>query len=79
MATNQYSPRRNPRSDNSALMRYATMGTQMLVIMGAMTFGGYWLDRHFGLRFPVFTVSLSLFGIAAALYLSVKDVMRMKK
>jgi hypothetical protein len=52
------------------------MGTQMLVIMGAMTFGGYWLDKHFGLQFPVLTVCLSLLGIAAALYLTLKDLLK---
>jgi hypothetical protein len=76
MATNPTSPKKNRLSDNSVLMRYATMGTQMLVIMGAMTFGGYWLDKHFGLQFPVLTVCLSLLGIAAALYLTLKDLLK---
>jgi hypothetical protein len=57
-------------------MRYATMGTQMIVIIGLGAFGGYALDKWLGFKFPVFTIFLSLFSIAAALYLSIKDFLK---
>lgn len=57
-------------------MKYATMGIQMLVIMGLFTFGGYYLDHGLGLGFPVFTLLLSILGIAAAFYLSLRDFIR---
>jgi len=57
-------------------MRYATMGTQMLVIIALGTFGGYALDKWLQFKFPVFTIVLSLFSIAAALYLSIKDFLK---
>jgi ABC-type polysaccharide/polyol phosphate export permease len=53
------------------------MGTQMLVIMAVCTFGGYEIDKWLAWKFPLFTLLLSLFGIAAALYLSIKDFLRM--
>lgn len=55
------------------------MGTQLFVIMAVFTFGGYYLDRYFSLKVPIFTLVLSLFGIAAALYLTLKDLLRSDK
>ncbi|MFM7218106.1 MAG: AtpZ/AtpI family protein [Bacteroidota bacterium] len=57
-------------------MKYASMGTQLFVIMAVFTFGGYYLDRYLGMNIPVFTLSLSLIGIAAAFYLTLKDLLR---
>lgn len=59
-------------------MKYATMGTQLFAIMAAFTFGGYYLDRYLEFRAPVFTVLLSLIGIAAAFYLTLKDLLKKK-
>lgn len=52
------------------------MGTQMLVIIGLGVFGGYYLDKYFGLKIPIFTLVLSLLSVAAAIYLSVKDFLK---
>jgi F0F1-type ATP synthase assembly protein I len=59
-------------------MKYATMGTQLFAIMAAFTFGGFYLDRYLGWKVPVFTVLLSLLGIAAAFYLTLKDLLKKK-
>ena len=76
MATNQpNSTKKKPLTPNSYI-RYATMGTQMLVIMALGAFGGYALDKWLELKFPVFTILLSLVSIAAALYLSIKDFLK---
>ncbi len=76
MATNQpNSTKKKPLTPNS-YMRYATMGTQMIVIMGLGAFGGYALDKWLQFKFPVFTILLSLLSIAAALYLSIKDFLK---
>jgi MFS-type transporter involved in bile tolerance (Atg22 family) len=60
-------------------MKYASMGTQLFVIMAVFTFGGYYLDHRLGLKIPVLTVVLSLIGIAAAFYLTLKDLLRDNK
>lgn len=72
-------PPRNARRSDLSLMKYATMGIQMLVIMALFTFGGYYLDHGLGLGFPVFTLVLSIVGIAAAFYLSLRDFIRTDK
>jgi hypothetical protein len=75
---NQNSPKKNRPEDANAYMRYATMGTQMLVIIGLGVFGGYKIDKWLEWKVPVFTLVLSLFSVAAAIYLSVKDFLKKK-
>ena len=80
MSTNQQpnSPKKNQPDDSRAYMKYATMGTQMLVIIGLGVFGGYRLDKWLELKVPVFTLLLSLLSVAAAIYLSIKDLLKKK-
>jgi hypothetical protein len=79
MLTNQTnSPKKKLPDDKNAYMRYATMGTQMLIIIGLGVFGGYKLDKWLEWKVPVFTLLLSLLSVAIAIYLSVKDLIRKK-
>ncbi|MBS0010947.1 MAG: AtpZ/AtpI family protein [Bacteroidales bacterium] len=45
----------------------------MIIIIGLMTYAGVKLDERRGGETPVFTVILSLLGVFAALYTSLKD------
>ncbi len=75
MQTNQQnSPKRKP--PDYSYMRYASMGTQMLVIIGLGVFGGSYLDKYLELKIPVFTLILSLLSVAVAIYLSIKDFLK---
>ncbi len=79
MVTNQEnSPKKKQPENSNAYMRYATMGTQMLVIIGIGVFGGYNLDKWLEFKVPVFTLLLSLGSVAAAIYLTVKDLIKKK-
>jgi len=51
----------------------------MVVIIAGGVFGGYKLDQYLGWKFPLFTVVLSMFAVAIAIYLAVKDFIRTKK
>jgi MFS-type transporter involved in bile tolerance (Atg22 family) len=42
-----------------------------IILLG--TLAGKYLDRHFQLQKPVFTLILSLVSVFAALYISLKD------
>lgn len=57
-------------------MRYAGMATQMGVIILLGTVAGKKLDAYFQLERPLLTIFLALFSIAAALYLSLKDLLK---
>lgn len=72
------SPKKNQPEDRNAYMRYATMGTQMLVVIGLGVFAGFKLDKYLGLKIPIFTLVLSLLSVAAAIYLSIKDLIKKK-
>lgn len=71
------SPKKKPL-DNLSMMRYASMGTQMIVIMALFTFGGYKLDQWFHTKIPFITIIMSLLGVVVALYLAVKDLLKKK-
>lgn len=52
------------------------MAIQMAAIIGLAVWGGNRLDEKAGNKTPVYTIIFSLAGIAAALYLSLKDFIR---
>ncbi|MBN1387141.1 MAG: AtpZ/AtpI family protein [Bacteroidales bacterium] len=54
------------------------MAFQMIVIIGLMAFVGVKLDERRGGETPTFTAILSLLGVFAALYVSLKDFIRKK-
>jgi len=60
--------------DNYA--RYSSIGFQMLFIILAGVFGGYKLDQWLNLRFPIFTVILSMLSVSFAIYYAVRDFTR---
>lgn len=58
--------------------RYTGMAIQMIVIIVGMTYAGVWLDSKREGDTPVFTLILSLLGVFAALYTSLKDFINKK-
>lgn len=58
--------------------RYSGMAIQMIVIISGMTYAGVWLDSRREGETPVFTLILSLLGVFAALYTSLKDFIHKK-
>lgn len=57
-------------------LKYSTMAVQMAAIIGLSVFAGSKLDGKYGTKKPWFTMGLSLFGIGAALYLTLRDLLR---
>ncbi|MDR2868489.1 MAG: AtpZ/AtpI family protein [Bacteroidales bacterium] len=56
---------------------YSGISVQMIVIIGGFAFGGVKLDEYLNLK-PLFTLLLSLAGIALAMYYVIKDLIRKK-
>ena len=63
--------------DNYA--RYSSIAFQMLVIILLGVFGGIKLDQWLHLKFPVFTVVLSMLSVILAIYYVTKDLMKSDK
>jgi F0F1-type ATP synthase assembly protein I len=58
--------------------RYSGLAFQMVAIILIGVFGGIKLDKWLNLKFPVFTVVLSLLGTGIALYTGIKDFLKIK-
>lgn len=56
--------------------RYSGLAFQMVAIILLTTLGGVEIDKHTGWKTPVFTIILSLIGVFAAIYFSVKDFIK---
>lgn len=55
------------------------MGIQMMAIIVIGSMGGLKLDQWLKLKFPIFTLILSLASVAIAIYLAIKDITRFNK
>ncbi|HLG35006.1 MAG TPA: AtpZ/AtpI family protein [Bacteroidia bacterium] len=78
MATNPQSPPSPRKNRLDVYSRYSGMGIQMLVIIFAGTYCGIKLDEFLSLKFPAFTIMLSLLSVAVAIWFVVKDLIRKK-
>jgi F0F1-type ATP synthase assembly protein I len=65
------SDKRKKQLNNYA--KYTGLGIQMLVIIGAGVFGGYYLDTWLENSFPVFLILLSILSVGIAIYHAIKD------
>ncbi|MFZ2340976.1 MAG: AtpZ/AtpI family protein [Bacteroidales bacterium] len=74
---NQKEPEKKPVSDGlHNFARYSGMAFQMMAIILVTTWGGVKLDKVLKLETPVFTVVLSLLGVFAAIYTSLRDFIK---
>ena len=62
--------------DNYA--RYSSIAFQMLIIILIGVFGGIKLDQWLGMKFPVFTVILSIASVMLAIYSVTRELLKPK-
>lgn len=69
-----------PEKQLPNFVRYSSMAFQMGFIMFGCAWGGIELDKYVeSIEFPVFTVVLVIFGVFAAVYLTLKDIIKTNK
>lgn len=73
----QKKEKNNLESGLSAYSRYSTIAVEMVVIIVIASLGGVKLDKVAGTEY-LFTVILSLLGVAAAIWLVIRDAIRNK-
>jgi F0F1-type ATP synthase assembly protein I len=73
---NQKNPKRPTNKGIRDFARYSGMAFQMIGIILVTTWGGIRLDKLTGWETPVFTIILSLLGVFAAIYFSIKDLIK---
>ncbi len=64
------------RKQLDSYAKFSSIAFQMLVIILIGVFGGVKLDEWLELKFPVFTVILSLLSVILAIYTVVKDLLK---
>lgn len=64
-------PGRNPLANYG---KYSAMAFQMGLIIAAGAYGGTLLDDLVKIKFPVFTIILSLAAVAGAIWLMIKEL-----
>ena len=62
------------KNKSNVYLRFSSVGLQMGVIIAFFTWLGTFLDRKQVNETPVWTICLSLFGVAASLYLVIREV-----
>ncbi len=63
----------------SKYIRFSSVGIQMGIIIGGFAFLGNYLDGKYQTKTPWWTLGLSLFGVAAGLYIMIKEVIKISK
>jgi hypothetical protein len=56
--------------------RYSSMALQMGIIICIGIFGGFKLDKYLNLKFPAFTIALSIISVVLAIYIVTRDLMK---
>ncbi len=69
-------PQKKPESK---FLRFSGLGVQMGITIGGFTWLGTYLDGRYQNKTPWWTLGLSLFGVIAALWFMIKEVIKMNK
>jgi F0F1-type ATP synthase assembly protein I len=65
-----------PQKQPNQFLKFSNLSIQMAVIIGVSAWGGNKLDAYYKNETPVFTIVLSLLGIAAAMYIVLKGLIK---
>jgi Putative F0F1-ATPase subunit Ca2+/Mg2+ transporter len=60
----------------NSILKYTNIAFQMIIIIVAGAWGGKYLDEYLQLKFPAFTLSLTVFSVFAAVYLSIRGLLK---
>ncbi|MCK9480450.1 MAG: AtpZ/AtpI family protein [Bacteroidia bacterium] len=55
-------------------IKYSGIAFQMVIIILLFTFIGFRLDKHFTTKIPIFTLILSLSGVALSIYQLIRTI-----
>jgi hypothetical protein len=66
----------NPKKTLNNYAKYSSMGLQMGAIITGGVLGGIQLDKWLQLKFPIFTLLLTLLSVFLAMYYFIKDILK---
>lgn len=70
---------KSPKKPLHNYAKFSALAFQTGIIMFGFAYGGIVLDDYLDMSKPLFTLALSLVGIALALYLLFKDLLKPKQ
>jgi hypothetical protein len=59
----------------SNLLRYSSMGIELVVLLCAAAWLGRWLDAKYGIEKGLFTIFLMLFAVVGSMYRLIKSLL----
>ena len=62
-----------PKKQFNSYVKYSALATQMIAIMVLGVLGGKKLDQLLELKYPVFTLVLTLLSVFFAIYFAIRD------
>jgi len=65
-----------PKKQLNNYAKYSGMAVQMAAIIVGGVLGGIQLDKWLALKFPVFTLVLTLLSVFLAMYYFIKDIIK---
>jgi ATP synthase protein I len=65
-----------PKKQLNGYAKYSGMAVQMAAIIVGGVLGGIQLDKWLKLKFPVFTLVLTLLSVFLAMYYFIKDIIK---
>lgn len=65
-----------PKKQPNDYLKYSGMGIQMAAIITGGVLAGIQLDKWLQLKFPVFTLVLTLLSVFLAIYYFIKDILK---
>lgn len=65
--------KRSKKNLPNTLVKYSGMSVKIAIAILAGVYGGQYLDEYWGLATPIFTLILSMLGLALALYIIIKE------
>lgn len=68
-----------PQKGYNQYLRFSGLALQMGAVIGLFTWAGIEIDKQSSGEFPLWTTILSLIGVAAAIYLVIREVLKMSK
>ncbi len=66
----------SPKKPLNGYAKYSGMAIQMAAIIVGGVLGGIQLDKWLALKFPIFTLVLTLLSVFLAIYYFIKDVIK---
>jgi F0F1-type ATP synthase assembly protein I len=65
----------SPKQANSYL-KYSGIGIQLIAIVLIFTYLGFWIDQHFAIQKPIFSILLAFLSVVLGIVLLMRQLLK---